>query len=119
MTVANLLTQRTAALARLQVKANGFFSIENPLGSIIWWTPAMKRVAAMPGVKPSDGDQCIGGGPYRKPTRWLTNAPWLKVLERWCPGEPDHPEHITLEGYMEMEDGSRCFKTARQAKAVS
>ena len=71
----------------------------------------MRRLAALPGVKPIDGDQCIGGGPYKKPTRWLTNAPWLEVLAFRCPGQPEHSEHITLEGFTEAEDGSRCWLT--------
>ena len=107
---ANLLTSRTMKLARLQLRAGGFFSIENPLESIMWSVPDMVRLAKVHGVQAFDGEQCIGGGPYRKPTRWLSNAPWMVVLRRVCPGEPEHAPHMPLVGKTTLPDGTWCWR---------
>lgn len=63
--------------------------MENPEGSFIWELKAFKRLAKRPEVELVILHQCAYGGPYRKPTAVLTNAPWLKV-GRKCEESPSH-----------------------------
>lgn len=48
---ANLLASRAAQLAALQMKANGWFSLENPARSYIWEYQPVKRLLDNPNVK--------------------------------------------------------------------
>ena len=112
---ANLLLKRTAALAIAQARSGGFFSIENPATSLLWETPASKRVASLPGVVDLVGDQCVFGGLAKKATCWRTNAPWLWVLHRDCPGWPEH-QHRPLDGFTYLGDGSQVWSTSLAAE---
>ena len=107
----NRLDSVMAKIARAQARAGGFFSIENPERSFMWDLEPLKALANLKGVRFVCGDQCCFGGPYRKPTAWLTNAPWLAVLERRCPGSPTHPAHSPLVGRVTRPDGSTCWLT--------
>ena len=73
-----------------------YLSVENPEGSFIWELKAFKRLAKRPGVELVILHQCAYGGPYRKPTAVLTNAPWLK-MGRKCEEAPSHT-HTPLVG---------------------
>ena len=101
---ANILTKFTAKACRMQARAGGWFSIENPETSLIWETPCMKALKLLPTVEIKRGDQCRLGAPWIKPTSWLTNCAWLDIVKRrhckWtC------PKHITLEGKTQDSDG--------------
>ena len=113
---ANLLARRTASLCLAQARSGGAFSIENPENSLLWLLPSMLRLRAVPGARATVGDQCCFGGAYIKSTLWLSNAPWISILERRCPGEPDHPPHIVLRGLTEYHDGTVGWRTARAAE---
>lgn len=93
---ANLIADRTAAIGERQVEEGEYISIENPLESFIWERKSMQRLAARKGMAWVELDQCAYGGPYKKPTMILTNAPWLRPGKR-CSEAPPH-SHTTLEG---------------------
>ena len=65
-------------------RAGVTFSLENPAGSALWsWAPlrrALRRVRAGTVLL----DQCQYGTPYKKPTRFDTNAASLGVLAASC-----------------------------------
>ena len=51
-----------------------------------------------------------------KPTGWLTNADFLRVLERRCPGYPKHPRHPPLQGRALGLNGKECWLTSLAAE---
>ena len=112
---ANVLASRSAQIAALQHKANGWVSLENPAGSFIWEYGPVKRLLDNPDMKLVFGDQCRFNGPYKKSTGWLTNAEFVKCLERSCPGPPEH-EHEPLEGFTTDFSGNKVFKTSLAAE---
>lgn len=112
---ANLLAARTAQLAALQYKVNGWFSIENPANSFMWLLKSMIRLARSPTVNKVVGDQCMFGGEFVKPTLWLTNAPHLNILAKHCPGAPRHV-HEKLIGFARNFWGETVFKTSLAAE---
>lgn len=61
---ANLLASRSAQLAKIQLRANGWFSIENPASSLLWLYKPIQLLAKQTGVKVVTGDQCLCGGEY-------------------------------------------------------
>ena len=111
---ANELARRMAKLAKIQHKAGGWFTIENPERSFIWEIPAFVDLAALPGVARRSGDQCALGGVYTKPTSWLTNAEWMQIVEQRCP--PEHPRHQPLEGRVIGPDGVEVWLTELAAE---
>ena len=112
---ANLLAARSAQLATLQMKAMGWFSIENPERSFIWLYKPMAKLSKTEGVQFVVGDQCMFNGEYRKPTGWLTNAPHLQILAKRCPGD-EHHQHPPLEGFAFDFWGSKTFLTSLAAE---
>ena len=111
---ANLLATRMARLARCAYKAGGWFTIENPEESLMWKFSPLVSLAKLPGVSLFKGDQCVLGGFYTKPTGWLSNAPWMKVVCRRCP--PEHPKHPPLVGFAETFDGKKVWMTELAAE---
>ena len=93
---ANVLADRTVAICEKQDDLGKFFSVENPEGSYLWELASFRRLAKRKGVELVTLHQCAYGGPYRKPTNLLTNAPWLKV-GRKCEEAIPH-SHTPLVG---------------------
>ena len=108
----NLLAKRFAQIARAVHRAGGWWSLENPARSVMWDFTPVARLRQLPDVQLLIGDQCCFGGVYRKPTGWLTNAPFLRMLACTCPGEPAHPRHPVLEGRTFGPDGCECWLTS-------
>ena len=67
----NLFNERTCEACIAIVTVGGDFSIENPLGSLIWETPSMKQLIWNARAWWVDLDQCAFGAPSRKPTRLI------------------------------------------------
>ena len=111
---ANLLASRMARLARCIYKAGGWFSIENPEESLMWKFAPLASLAKLEGVELFKGDQCALGGIYKKPTGWLSNAPWFSVVCKRCP--PEHPVHPPLVGFAETSDGKKVWLTELAAE---
>ena len=73
-----------------------------PENSLIWLLTWMIALQSLPGVVLRCGDQCRLGAPWQKATGWLTNAPWLEVVERrHC--DRTCPAHIKLVGKVLMD----------------
>jgi len=112
----NLLAKRLCQLARIIQRLGGFWSIENPEHSLIWRLPCMISLFDLKGVRLIVGDQCCHGCLYKKPTGWLTNAAFLEVFRRRCPGPPTHLPHPPLEGRAVTPDGRDCWLTELAAE---
>ena len=82
----------------------GWFSVENPRGSLLWQYGPMRSLSEV--AASVDFDQCCYGlrlvgcetkkfGPFiKKPTRLLTNVPALKKMSMLCKG--DHQHHSCM-----------------------
>ena len=95
----NRLAVVTARLCKLLARLGCFWSVENPRGSYLWLHPAMVDLAKQGFQVKYDncayGAVIPGEGPYMKPTTLLTNAPWLRALERSCACAG---KHVQLQG---------------------
>jgi hypothetical protein len=111
---ADELAKITFAIAERAVQYGVFFSVENPLSSLIWRLRAAVRVAGLRGVKMLELEQCAYGGQHRKATGVLTNASWLPGLR--CKDSPDHT-HVTLRGRVwSYKDEQDVWYTAEAAE---
>ena len=87
----NLFNERTCEACIAIVTVGGDFSIENPLGSLIWETPSMRQLIWNARAWWVDLDQCAFGAPSRKPTRLiLSNQRMQRSLHKTCPGNHVH-----------------------------
>ena len=87
----NLFNERTCEACIAIVTVGGDFSIENPLGSLIWETPSMRQLIWNARAGWVDLDQCAFGAPSRKPTRLiLSNQRMQRSLHKTCPGNHVH-----------------------------
>ena len=93
---ANELARRTVFLARCIMESGGYFSIENPLESRLWDLPFVKALARLEGVRFVRWDACMSGSRHKKPTGFLTNAPWIQDV--LCDRIRFPHEHVPLEG---------------------
>ena len=98
--------RRGNQLARVSVEAckllyinECFFSIENPVNSLLWLLPGLRYLSKLPGVHKVVFDQCEFGLCFpdslptercKKRTMLLTNHPGLARLERRCEGGHTH-----------------------------
>ena len=98
---ANLLAARTAQLARAQRRAGGWFSVEGPASSLLWSYPPVQSLLKLSEVKQLKCDQCCFAGEHRNSTKWLSNAAFLQVLARDCPGWPEH-QHGKLQARQDL-----------------
>ena len=95
----NLFRDRTIE-ACLILSLLGFdFSIENPLGSLIWATPSFKSFMVATRAFSVDFDQCAFGAPSMKPTRVVgSHQSLVAALFRKCPGRSRSHRHVVLKG---------------------
>ena len=94
----NLIANRTAEVLLRMHQRGRFWSVENPADSYIWELKSFKKLAELSGATAVFLDQCCYGSEFTKPTRILTNAPWMFNVAQRCPGRPEHPKHPSLEG---------------------
>ena len=97
---ANTIASRSAALVLAAHEAGVYWSIENPADSLLWLLREYAQLAKLPGVREIYFDQCAYGGESYKPTKVLTNAPWLFHCNRRCSDVPPH-SHVRLRGLVE------------------
>lgn len=89
--------------------------MENPENSYIWMYGPVKRLLQLEGVRLFKGDQCAYMGEFVEPTGWLSNADFLKMVEKRCPGRPLH-YHEPLVGFTLDFHGNKVFKTSLAAE---
>ena len=95
----NLFVSRTEELAWLVVLHGGDVSIENPLLSLMWATPALLHLQHEARMIDIDFDQCVFGAPSKKPTRIraTTNVLLMDVPSLQCQGGHAHE---VLQGHV-------------------
>ena len=91
-----------AQLYQDQIRAGMYFLHEHPAGAASWEEAPITAVAAHPSVGITTMHQCAYGAcnkdgiPYRKSTKWVSNAPHLlQALGHKC--TRDH-KHVRLHG---------------------
>jgi len=92
----NALWFRAVQLAWQVLEAGGFFVLEHPRGSSAWQLDCTKELMHHDAVHTVRVDFCAFEGEHgvhgtQKPTRLLTNAPWVQAVGRTCPGNHRHP----------------------------
>ncbi len=91
-----LLAIRTAFLMHLVFFTGRFFSVEQPGSSVMFYLDVFKRLVFR-GAIITRMCFCAFGSPFKKPSQWLHNKPWMVELEVSCYcTSPD--EHFTIEG---------------------
>ena len=95
------------------MRAGGWFTLEDPEHSLLWKMPGVIKLEGLPNVKRYSGDQCRLGAPWVKPTSWLSNAPWMEVVQvRRGPG---CPQHQPLRGTTLDDKGRKVSRTTLAA----
>jgi len=92
----NIFRDRTCEACSALAFMGFHFSVENPLGSLIWATPKVKELLVWSRGLFVDLDQCFFGGPSKKPTRLLVSHQiFQSLLAKACPG---NHKHVVLKG---------------------
>ena len=87
---ANKIYRRMALFFEECGKMNVAWSCENPARSYMWLTKWFVKLEKMTGVQSVYYDGCMHGGSRKKRSKWLTNVPELKKLERDCDDRHTH-----------------------------
>ena len=109
VTLGNELAEFTAQTALVALAEGSYFSIENPRSSWLWTHPAIRELAARPGVGFTLVEYTWFGAAWKKPTAFLHNLPTLHKLEECVAGARDAT--IRLRGKC-WWGGSEQFRTA-------
>lgn len=94
VTLGNMSLDRSVEIAEVVLSAGGNFSIESPLKSLLWSTPAMLALSQLARALDLDFDQCAFGAPSVKPTRLKVSSAALSDVCKTCPGNHVH-ERLT------------------------
>ena len=86
-------------LAWKVLDAGGFFILMHPRGSPAWQLPGTRELLSHEAVCAIRVDFCAyadeqGVPGTQKPTRLVTNAPWVQEVARVCPGNHRHPPSL-------------------------
>ena len=110
----NLFKDRTCEACAALILLGKHFSIENPLGSLIWDTPALADLLRAARAFCVDFDQCAFGAPSKKPTRFLVSHQSFQIpLARLCPG---NHKHVVLKGKVFSEQFGRVVYRTKLAQ---
>ena len=95
VSLGNRLWGRTLRLAGILLDRGGFVAIEHPLNSSAWKLRMTQQfIDKYKFLKLVRVDQCAYGSLTMKPTRILTNAPWVISSARLCPKNHVHAEPL-------------------------
>lgn len=78
-----LLALRTAFVMHLVMFTGLFFSVEQPGSSVMFYLDIFKRLVFR-GAWITRMCFCAFGSPFKKPSQWLHNKPWMYELEQPC-----------------------------------
>ena len=95
------LALRTAFLMWLVVSSGLFFSVEQPGSSVMFRLQIFKRLV-FAGCVITRLCFCSFGSPFKKPSQWLHNKPWLLEFEMPCRCQTGH-KHFVIEGSFTRE----------------
>ncbi len=87
----NLFLLRSLEASAVIVEMGGNISIENPLRSLLWETPAFQSAVAALRLFMVDFDQCMYGAPTVKPTRLAFSHEMFTSLAVRCAHRTKHP----------------------------
>jgi hypothetical protein len=87
---ANCIYRLTAQFLSRCLKLGIYVSIENPTSSLMWLTPWLGQLLAMPGMLEVTYHQCMHGGGRKRRISWWTNMPRLAELSVSCDGLHQH-----------------------------
>ena len=90
------LALRTAFLVHLVHYTGRYFSVEQPGSSVMFYLDIFKRLIYK-GAIITRMCFCAFGSPFKKPSQWLHNKPWMIELEVPCRCSSPN-EHFTIEG---------------------
>lgn len=100
-----LLALRTAFIMNLVMFSGRWFSVEQPGSSVMFYLDVFKRLVYR-GAVVTRLCFCVFGSPFKKPSQWLHNKPWLLELEQPCKCQsPDC--HFVIEGTFTYESVKR------------
>ena len=91
-----LLALRTAFVMNLVMLSGLFFSVEQPGSSVMFYLDIFKRMVFR-GAWITRMCFCAFGSPFKKPSQWLHNKPWMYELEQPCRCL-DKTCHFVIEG---------------------
>ncbi|MDE0840272.1 MAG: hypothetical protein OSB41_14635 [Kiritimatiellae bacterium] len=101
------------------VASNTFFTIENPMYSLIWSTPELIAIGNLDFVEQAVFDMCAFGlrtppgvlpvEIWKKPGRLIGHLPHLSTLSRRCPKGHKHGS-LARHAYVTLADGRRAKK---------
>ena len=92
----NALWRRALQLLEVALKAGVYVFLEHPCNSAAWRMRETELRLNHGSLRSYTVDWCAysdetrKGDPNRKPTRIITNAPWLEGVQRRCPGNHVH-----------------------------
>jgi len=92
----NRLAWRTAFLMQLVIQGGNYFSVEQPGSSVMFRLDAFRRLISQ-GCVITSFCFCQFGSPFKKPSKWLHNKPWLLELECKCTCK-SASEHFVIQG---------------------
>ena len=87
---ANFIYVNMARFLRNCHKKGVRISLENPRNSYMWQFEEMRSLAALPGMRFVNFQNCMHGGKRAKWSSWLTNEESMCVLEMACNDEHEH-----------------------------
>ncbi len=92
----NRLAWRTAFLMQLVSQGGNYFSVEQPGSSVMFRLDAFRRLICQ-GCVITSFCFCQFGSPFKKPSKWLHNKPWLLELECKCQCRSSS-DHFVIQG---------------------
>jgi len=92
----NRLAIRTAIVLILAIKSGAYVSVEQP-GSSRLFNLHLYKTLVLLGCVIVKFDFCSFGSPFKKPSKWLTNKPWLEPLSSRCHC-PFQGRHFVVQG---------------------
>ena len=107
--IGNEFAEFTAQAALVALAEGAYFSIENPRSSWLWTHPAIRELAARPGVGFTIIEYTWFGAAWKKPTAFLHNLPTLYKLKEYEAGAREAT--VRLRGTC-WWDGREQFRTA-------
>ena len=93
----------SAEVARLCLRKNIWFSLENPLGSRLWEFGPILELLKNKCICFVQFTMCAYNTQFKKPTGLMTNCPHLSRLQAFCPGNHAHTvlkgtERVKIDG---------------------